>query len=113
MPAPFTTPGFSSGSPMGRLHAVFGMSFPAKATDAHMTRKKHTPVFLLFFKNPPERGSHFPNQFCVGQLPGAQRSEFPAYAGTLHAAERRAGIRADKIVDEDCARLNLRSHRLG
>src|ERR1700677_1394708 len=113
MPVPFTTPGFSSGSPMGRLHAVFGMSFPAKAIDAHETRKKHTTAFILFFKNPPQRCLRFPNKFRVGQLPSAQRPEFPAYAGTLHAPEGRARIRADKVVDEDCARLNLRSHRIG
>jgi hypothetical protein len=52
----FATPGFSSGSPMGRLHAAFGISLAANAADAHTTRRKHTTArgntFLV--KIPPD-----------------------------------------------------------
>jgi hypothetical protein len=49
------TPGFSRGCPMGRVHAAFGMSFPANAADAHEKRKRHAIAFIktLFFKKPP------------------------------------------------------------
>jgi hypothetical protein len=53
--ARMVTPGFSSGSPMGRDQVAFGMSLAARAIDAHENKRKHTTACskICFFKNPP------------------------------------------------------------
>src|ERR1700722_4307930 len=78
MSVPFlAAPGDSSGSPMGRLHAAFGISSPANAADAHATRKEHTTAcshnFLV--KTPPDQaGSQMSLALVSSRAPSAPNS---------------------------------------
>ena len=53
------------------------------------------------------------DELGVGKLSSAEGTQFPANAGALDAAEGCSRIRTDKVVDEYCAGLYLRSDGIG
>ena len=54
-----------------------------------------------------------PDQLRIRQFAGAEATKLAAEAGSLDAAERRAWVGADEIVDEDGTGFNSGSDALG